>query len=438
MFILGLGSNLGPPLDNFRLAIKLLSKTHSITVKKISSVYQSDALLPTNAPADWNKPYLNLAIACESKLTPDEVLREIKKIEEGIGRTSSATWSPRIIDIDILAWEQLIYKQENLQIPHAELCNRPFALWPLLDLLPNWQHPLQNISEIIKHWGSRFSGNAPFHTQQIPHRLDTPALVGVLNITPDSFSDGGQFNTPKNALAHVETLFNAGAEIIDIGAESTRPNATLITPEQEWNLLQPTLQIIQEQWREKIFKPKISIDTRHYQVAEKALQFNIDWLNDVTGFADKNICNVAADSNVKCVVMHSLSIPPSQQKVLDPTKDPCEQILNWMRERLDALLKYGIKSDQIIFDPGIGFSKTPQQSLTLLKNIEKLRALNMPLLIGHSRKSFLKPFGDTQPQERDLETALLSFYLGQHAVNYLRVHNVEFNARAMRILEKLC
>jgi 2-amino-4-hydroxy-6-hydroxymethyldihydropteridine diphosphokinase / dihydropteroate synthase len=434
MIILGLGSNLGFQLDNLRRAIKLLRQIHSVSIKNISPVYQSDALLPANAPAAWNKTFLNLALSCETTLTPEELLRAIKQIELTLGRDPAADrWSPRIIDIDILLWDELIYQQHNLTIPHPQILKRPFVLWPLLDLLPAWQHPQYNIAEILEQWGARYAGNAPFKTKQIPQRVDTPALVGVLNVTPDSFSDGGEFNTPEKALAQAQTLFEQGAEIIDIGAESTRPDAALITPQQEWAILQPVLQAIQSNFKQQFFKPKVSVDTRHYFVAEQAVQIGIDWLNDVTGFKDDAMCHLIAETKLQCVVMHSLSIPPSQQYVLSLQQDACEQVLMWARQRLDKLLFLGVKPEKIIFDVGIGFSKTPRQSLQLIKEIEKFHSLEVALLVGHSRKLFLKLFGDTQPKERDFATALLSFYLTQHHVNYLRVHNVALNAQALRV-----
>lgn len=433
MIILGLGSNLGYQLDNLRLAIKLLRNINSLSIKKISPVYQSDALLPPNAPNNWNKTFLNIAVACETTLTPEELLQAVKKIELKMGRHSTETWSPRIIDIDILIWDDLNYQKNNLSIPHTQIMNRPFVLWPLLDLLPDWNHPKHNIKEILVKWGSRLDNSAPFNTKQIPHRIDTSALVGVINITSNSFSDGGEFNNVENAVRQAQELFVAGAEILDIGAEATNPNATSITPQQEWTILQPVLQAIKQHWQHEFFTPQISIDTRHYQVAEQAIQLGVDWINDVTGFNDDNMCRLISGTDLRCVVMHSLSIPPSQQYVLSLEQDACEQVLAWSKNRLEKLFSFGIKPKQIILDVGIGFGKTPRQNLNLIKGIEKFRSLNTNLLVGHSRKSFLKLFGDTQPKERDFATALLSFYLSQRNVDYLRVHNTALNAQVLRI-----
>lgn len=439
MLVLGLGSNLDNPLDNLRCAVHLLKKSGHFTSIKISPLYQSDALLPANAPANWNKAFLNLAIRCKTALSPDETLLAIKKIEQTMGRNVHERWSPRVIDIDILAWDNLVYTSNNLTIPHAELINRPFALWPLLDLMPDWKHPTKNISITLEQWGSRYRGESIFNTKQISHRIETPALIGILNITADSFSDGGNYNSPEKALSQAKKLFDDGAEIIDIGAESTRPGAVPKSAEDEWKSLHPVLQTICDYFYNQNFRPKISIDTYHYAVAEKALNnFNIDWINDVTGFSDTNMCNIAANnSKVKCVVMHNLGIPANKEIVLTEEQDYCEQLLTWAQHRIDKLIAANIKHEQLIFDVGIGFGKNANQSLTLLKNINKFRQLNLPLLVGHSRKSFFNLLTDKKFSERDLETAILSTYLAQQHIDYLRVHNVEMNARALKAIEAL-
>jgi len=437
MLILGLGTNLGDNLKNLRQAILLLGQSSQFKVLEASPIYQSEALLPPGSPSSWNQNYLNLALACETTLSPEEVLAFIKGVETQLGRTHSERWAPRLIDIDILAWCNQSINKTNLQIPHPGLCERPFALWPLLDLLPDWQHPQHDIKGVIHSWGSRFTQQAPFGTHQIPQRVDTPSIVGILNITPDSFSDGGNFTSIEKALKHAQKLFSDGAEIIDIGAESTRPGATAITPQQEWGLLEPIIHAIKQHWQQQVFKPKISIDTRHYEVAEKSLGLDIDWINDVTGFSDPNMQAVVAKTNAKCVVMHNLGVPPQKDIVLASQPDACTQVIQWAQKRLHELIKSGIQTEQLIFDIGIGFGKTPQQNFELLKHISRFEQLNFPILVGHSRKSFLGILNNKKPQERDLETAILSYHLAQQKVDYLRVHDVAANVEAVKIAGKM-
>lgn len=438
MLILSLGTNLGDSLNNLRLALQLLQKSRKIAPLQISPLYSSSALLPAYAPVAWNRPFLNLAIVCETDLSPLEVLKLIKQIERQLGREESQRWAPRLIDIDILAWDNCVIDQIGLKIPHPELLSRPFALWPLLDLWPDWQHPTAELAELLQGWGSRYTGDqAPCGTKQLPHRLEGSALVGILNITPDSFSDGGKFITIPNALAQAEKLVREGAEVLDIGAESTRPGATPILPETEWELLEPVLAALKEQWKQWIFKPKLSIDTRHPIVAEKAMQWGIDWINDVSGFVDPNMRALAAGSPVKCVVMHNLGVPAQKNVVLASHPTICEQILDWTEQRFDELLDAGVDAKQFIFDVGIGFGKTSQQSIFLLKNIKQFRRLNCPLLVGHSRKSFLNLVTEKSFPDRDFETAMVSYQLAAQGVDYLRVHNVGLNAEAIAMASQL-
>jgi 2-amino-4-hydroxy-6-hydroxymethyldihydropteridine diphosphokinase / dihydropteroate synthase len=438
MLILSLGTNLGDSLNNLRLGLQLLQKSQKIAPLQISPLYSSSALLPPYAPVAWNRPFLNLAVACETDLSPLEVLKLIKQIERQLGREENQRWAPRIIDIDILAWDNCVIDQIGLKIPHTELLSRPFALWPLLDLWPDWQHPSAELTELLQRWGSRYTGElAPCGTKQLPHRLEGSALVGILNITPDSFSDGGKFITVPNALAQAEKLVREGAEVLDIGAESTRPGATPVLPETEWELLKPVLIAIKEQYKQWVFKPKISIDTRHFIVAEKAMQLGIDWINDVSGFVDPNMRALAAGSSVKCVVMHNLGVPAQKNVVLASYPNICEQILDWTEQRFDELLDAGVDANQLIFDIGIGFGKTSQQSIFLLKNIKQFRRLNCPILVGHSRKSFLNLITEKSFPDRDFETAMVSYQLAAQGVNYLRVHNVGLNSEAIAMATQL-
>ncbi len=441
MIILGLGCNCGDRLANLRTALAQIKAIDGITLRQVSPVYESDALLPDNAPKDWDNPHLNLAIRVSTELTPEQLLKKIKTVEEKMGRLEHALWSPRIIDIDILAWNEECYHTNKLNIPHKGLLERTFALWPLADVAPDWKYCEPNqpqtgktAQELIKTWGSRFSGEAPLHAKQIAHRVDTPIIVGVLNITTDSFSDGGKFIDPKTALVQAENLFNAGADIIDIGAESTRPTgAVTLTPEEEWQRLQPILDAWQSLWSNKNFKPKLSIDTRKPQTAEKLLKYPIDFFNDVTGLTDPKMLEVVKTSKAKIIFMHNLGIPANPEVVLPFDTDPVSNVYQWGEQQLEKLIKFGIDKERLIFDVGIGFGKNAGQSFALIKNISKFHQLGVPLLVGHSRKSFLNQFTNKPFAERDIETASISGFSAKQEVEYLRVHNVDINMRLLKI-----
>ncbi len=431
MIVLGFGTNEGDRLHHLRDALYFIKKIPQLRVKQISPVYLSDALMLEQSPPEWNKSFLNVALRCETSLSPHALLQQVKQIEEKMGRVSMGRWSPRIIDIDILAWDEKKISDELLCIPHKELMHRPFALWPLRDVAPFWKHPDE------KHdpeWGSRFSGEAPFHTRQIAQRIDTPALVGIVNVTPDSFSDGGKYVDPDRAVTLAKQLMLDGAEILDIGAEATNPRATAISPEEEWTRLEPVLKAILDASTDMIIPPKISVDTRHVFVAKHALEYGVDWINDVSGLDDPAMRELLKDSTCDVVIMHHLGIPVDRNRMLSPEKNPVDEIFKWAEKKLNALVKQGIAQERLILDVGIGFGKNPAQCLELIKHIDSFKKLNTHLLVGHSRKIFLGQFTPKPFAERDIETTVLSLFLATQSVDYLRVHDVDMQARAFKIM----
>lgn len=434
MIILGLGSNIGDRLANLRAALNAIHALPEVTVLQVSPVYISDAMLPDNAPTDWDIPYLNAAIRCETSLTPEQLLQHVKAIEKTIGRTPTKRhWGPRVIDIDILAWNNLALESESLTIPHKNLQQRPFALWPLADVAPLWLYQDKTAAQLVEAWGSRYSGEAPFHTRQINHRIDTPQLVGIINLTPDSFSDGGNFLAIDKALEQAKALVDAGADVLDIGAESTAPSAMPIDEKIEWQRLQPILSTIAAEKNKSSFPVKISVDTRHAAVAEKALALGIDWINDVTGLDDPAMRKLVAQTSVDCVIMHHLAIPEDRTQHLPRNEDVTKLVYEWGARRLDELEKIGIARERVIFDPGIGFGKHAEQSLMLIKNCMAFTKLGTRLLMGHSRKSFFSALSPALAADRDVETQAVTTYLLTQPIDYMRVHNVDYCARTLRI-----
>lgn len=442
MIILGLGSNLGDRLAYLRQALRALKQVSALHILQVSPVYISDALLPDNAVETWDLPYFNACVRCSSSLTPHELLIHVKKIEQEIGRKAEKRWGPRVIDIDILAWDDLVLREEKLQLPHVFLLERPFALWPLADIAPRWVCPApgpfqgKTATEIAAQWGSRFTGEAPLCTRQIAHRIDTPQLVGIVNVTPDSFSDGNLFLSADNAVDHAKELILAGAEIIDIGAESTNPNATPIDSETEWLRLEPVLDALAT--AEFFLPPKISIDTYHPETAQKALlKKNVCWLNDVSALSAPRMREVAAQSECDVVVMHHLTIPANKQTFLPLDQDPVRLVHEWARQQIIILEKAGIKRQRMIFDVGNGFGKTHQQSLELMQRMNVFHDLGVRLMVGHSRKVFMQQWTTLPSAERDIETVVVSLHLANQEVDYLRIHNVAAHSRAFKVAKAL-
>jgi len=226
-------------------------------------------------------------------------------------------------------------------------------------------------------------------------------IVGILNITPDSFSDGGRFDNIAGALNHLQQMLNEGADIIDIGAESTRPNATPITSLEEWARLEKILPLLIEEVKkfnqDFVAKKKsqqqnaveISIDSYHASTAKSSYELGADIINDVSGLQNEEMIEFIAAKNIKTIFMHSLSVPANPDIIINRALNVTAEILKWAKEKILYLEKRGVKKSQLIFDPGVGFSKDSEQSLRIIKNIAAFKELGLPIYVGHSKKSFL-------------------------------------------------
>ena len=210
-----------------------------------------------------------------------------------------------------------------------------------------------------------------------------PRLLGVVNVTPDSFSDGGRFLEPAAALAEAERLVADGADAVDFGAESTRPGATPVTPEAEWGRLEPVLRRAVE----RLAVP-ISVDTRHADVARRAVDAGADVVNDVEGLRAPEMRQVIARSGAAAIAMHMRGTPATMQHETG-TDDVRRDVYRALAEALDRAEQDGVDPRRVAVDPGLGFGKTAEQSLALLAHVGEFRSLGVPVAIGASRKSFL-------------------------------------------------
>ena len=202
-------------------------------------------------------------------------------------------------------------------------------------------------------------------------------VMGILNATPDSFSDGGKFNEVEIALKRVEEMISQGADIIDVGGESTRPNFTVVEVDDEINRVVPVIKAIKEK-----FDITVSIDTYKAKTAEAAIKAGADIINDVWGFKkDKSMASVAAKYDVPCILMHNREDKPYENLMEDVKNDLIESI----KIAMDA----GVKKENIILDPGIGFAKTYEENLIVMKNVKEIRDMGYPVLLGTSRKSMI-------------------------------------------------
>jgi dihydropteroate synthase len=248
-----------------------------------------------------------------------------------------------------------------------------------------------------------------------------PALMGILNITPDSFSGDGLLGA--DAVAAAEAMAQAGVQYIDVGAESTRPNAPALDSEAECARLLPVLQALAQQpWRARL---RISVDTRHARTAALALALGMDTINDVSGLADPAMLEVLRSSSCEVVVMHALSAPVDPQLNLPPDADALQVVLDWKASTVARVQAAGIEPARLLLDPGIGFGKTALQSLALMQGAGVLVASGGRWLVGHSRKSFLKLFTAAEAGARDDLTLAYSASLAHAGVQVVRVHAVQ-------------
>ena len=255
-------------------------------------------------------------------------------------------------------------------------------------------------------------------------------IVGILNITPDSFSDGGLFFDKEKAIAHAKEMIQEGADIIDIGGESTKPGSDPVSEEEELKRVKPII----ERLRKETAVP-VSIDTYKPRVAEECLKLGVRIVNDVTGLRNEEMIKVVARYKAPVVIMHMKGEPKSMQE--NPTyTDVVQEIKEFFEERIQAAREAGIQD--IILDPGIGFGKTVEHNLQILKRLGEFKELGYPILVGTSRKSFIGKLNDGVPVEQRLEGSLASMVIAiMSGATMVRVHDVKPAKRAIQIADAI-
>ena len=258
-----------------------------------------------------------------------------------------------------------------------------------------------------------------------------PNIMGVLNLTPDSFSDGGKFNKKKVGLEHAFDLFKFGADIVDVGGESTRPGSKSISEKEEWNRIEKIIREISQ-------KIPLSLDTRKANIMNKGIKVGIKLINDVSGLSyDSKTINVLKKSNIPFVIQHSQGNPESMQK--NPKyKNELLDIYDFFDEKIKFLRSKGIKHNNIIVDPGIGFGKNLEHNMNLIRSISIFHTLGFPLLLGLSRKKFIKDLsGKNDTKERLGGTIASSLYSMMQGVQILRIHDVNELIQSIKIFKQL-
>jgi 2-amino-4-hydroxy-6-hydroxymethyldihydropteridine diphosphokinase/dihydropteroate synthase len=410
---IGLGCNVGDRFKGLSRAVDFLHLHPQLHITQRSPIYETPALLPENAPRAWDMPFYNQVIVAETLLEPDALLALLKACETHLGRQDRGRWGPREMDCDLLLYGDSIIDTPHLQVPHPHMAARAFVLAPLADIAPEWEVPDKG-----RIYDLCAAHNDMKLKKVVPKR---PGFVGIVNITPDSFSDGGSYALPPDALRQITALLAAGASVIDLGAESTRPGATLLSAQDECARLKPVIDALPKRrnWL-------LSVDTYHPETAALAMAHGVDWLNDVSGLRDARMLEILASTDASVVAMHSLTIPADPAELLPEDVDPIAEVAHWAEAVLLRAEKAGIARARVILDPGIGFGKSKRHSLALVHRFAELKELfpKNRWLVGHSRKSYLTLFGDIPPAARDALTYAHSLLLAHQGADYLRVHDV--------------
>ncbi len=413
---LGLGSNFGDRRANLTQAIDSLEQ-NGVQILQVSPVVESPAWLPQDAPSDWHLPFLNLVLACHSSMQPAQLREVCKRVQNAHGRTNFSRWAPRAVDIDLLLWGDQILDQDGIRTPHPHLLSRNFVLSPLTAIAPGLRIPGHGKSVLAA-------------TAELPHHL--PLWMGILNITPDSFSDGGQFTAWDALELHVDEMVRSGVHVLDVGAESTRPGARPLTEDEEWRRLQPMLKRLIDKFSGVRLRPQISVDTYHPQVAARALHLGADIINDVSGLTNPEMISLARECECDWIAMHHVSIPASKDALIPTDVPPMKTVEDWLMARMEVWALAGLDLNRIIFDPGVGFGKDALQSLALMRHCADFRRHGLRLLVGHSRKSFMKRIAQLPGEDRDLITLGASLNLCAQGVDIIRVHDVPKHVSAYR------
>ncbi|WP_052878850.1 dihydropteroate synthase [Vibrio coralliirubri] len=259
--------------------------------------------------------------------------------------------------------------------------------------------------------------------------LDRPHVMGILNVTPDSFSDGGKFNSLDNALLQAERMIQAGVSIIDIGGESTRPGAPDVPLEEELARVIPAIKAIRAK-----FDVWISIDTSKAEVMRQAVEAGADLINDVRALQEPGALEAAAGANVPVCLMHMKGQPRTMQA--NPNYDDVlTDVEAFLKERVEACEAVGISKEQLILDPGFGFGKTIEHNYHLLAHLEKFHSLGLPVLAGMSRKSMIFKLLDKAPSDCMVASVTCATIAAIKGAQIIRVHDVEDTLEAMKIIE---
>ena len=261
--------------------------------------------------------------------------------------------------------------------------------------------------------------------------MDQPILMGVLNVTPDSFSDGGKFNKKNKGVSHAINLYKTGASLVDVGGESTRPGSKPVNEKQEWNRINKILKLI-------VKKMPISLDTRKSRIMENGIRMGVKLINDVSGLSyNPKTINILKKYKIPFVIQHSVGTPENMQKKAK-YKNELLDIYDYFEDKIKLIRSKGIKHNNIILDPGIGFGKNLKHNMNLIRGVSIFHSLGFPILVGNSRKRFIKDISKKNDSKKRIGgTMASSIYLLMQGIQILRIHDVNEVKQGIKVFNEI-
>ena len=319
-----------------------------------------------------------------------------------------------------------LHQMNEISFDQVEIITRNSKKKISINKIKNLHTPLKDkVSFDLKKIRSRKKNFSNLNLKKIPN------ILGVLNLTPDSFSDGGKFNSIKRGVNQAVSLFNSGANLIDIGGESTRPGSKPVQEKQEWRRVGKILKLLSK-------RLPISLDTRKSIIMERGIKLGVKLINDVSGLSfDKKTLYILKKYNIPFVIQHTQGVPEYMQKK-PKYKNELLDIYDFFDEKIKLLRSIGIKHNNIIIDPGIGFGKNLKHNMNIIKNISIFHSLGFPILVGNSRKRFIMELAKkNDSKSRAGGTIASSIYLMMQGVQILRIHDVNETIQALKIFKKI-
>ncbi|KAI8999820.1 Dihydropteroate synthase-like protein [Gaertneriomyces semiglobifer] len=441
---IALGSNIGDRAANIELALRSLTRK-GIDVVDTSFLYETSPMYVTDQPK-----FLNAVCEVRTQLAPESLLDILKELEVGMGRDMHGQrFGPRPIDLDILCYGSLEMHNERVTIPHPRIKEREFVLRPFCDIAPDLEIPglfrtTAQLLALLKHStdtaDSTINKVLPIGADTVWNWGERTFVMGILNVTPDSFSDGGDFFSTESAVQRALAMMEEGADIIDVGGMTTKPHSKEIPEQEELSRVIPVIEAIR-QARPDI---PISIDTYRASVARAAIKAGANLINDVTGGAhDPDMIQVIAESAAPACLMHMRGTPKTMSSLTNyENDDVITEICKVLGATVSKAIHHGIRRWNVIVDPGIGFAKTADQNFDILRGLKnmvgpKYQLQGFPTLVGPSRKGFLRTaLKQDTPKNRIWATAAACSAAVAEGANVVRVHDVREMADVLAVADR--